>query len=107
MLYPPLIEGKRSTTDAGEMLFLQMPEKCYFFGRTASAVPWMKAWIFTTSSSDNLPVKSGMPSDMNGPLKNDVFQVRYGGAVGITQIPNIATLVNARNAMTESAVADI
>ena len=39
----------------------QILEKCYFFARTASAVPWMKAWIFTTSSSDNLPVKSGMP----------------------------------------------
>ena len=31
------------------------------FGRIASAVPWMKAWIFTTSASVSLPVKSGMP----------------------------------------------
>ncbi len=31
-----------------------------YFGRTASAVPWMKAWIFTTSSSVSLPEKSGL-----------------------------------------------
>jgi hypothetical protein len=28
MLYPPLIEGKRSTTDAGEMLFLRSNRVC-------------------------------------------------------------------------------
>jgi hypothetical protein len=33
----------------------------FYFGRTASAVPWMKAWIFTTSASVSLPEKSGMP----------------------------------------------
>jgi hypothetical protein len=32
-----------------------------YFGRIASAVPWMKAWIFTTSASVSLPLKSGMP----------------------------------------------
>ena len=40
-------------------------------------------------------------------LKNDVLQVRYGAAIGVTEIPDIATLVDARNTMTESAVADI
>ena len=40
----------------------------YFFGRMASAVPWMKAVILVTSSSESLPVKSGMPRSMNGPL---------------------------------------
>ncbi len=32
-----------------------------YFGRIASAVPWMKAAIFVTSASVSLPVKSGMP----------------------------------------------
>jgi hypothetical protein len=36
---------------------------------------------FQTSCSDNLPVKSGMPSDIKRALEDDVFQVRYGGAV--------------------------
>lgn len=38
-------------------------------GRIASAVPWMKALIFSTSSALSLPVKSGIPRDMAGPLK--------------------------------------
>jgi hypothetical protein len=40
-------------------------------------------------------------------VKDDIFQVRYSSAVGITQVPNIAPFVDSRNAMTESAVADI
>ncbi|MPN39193.1 hypothetical protein SDC9_186721 [bioreactor metagenome] len=38
-------------------------------GRMASAVPWMKALMDSTSSPDSLPVKSGMPRAMAGPLK--------------------------------------
>ena len=38
------------------------------FGRIASAVPWMNACNFGTSSSFNLSVKSGMPRSMYGPL---------------------------------------
>lgn len=34
------------------------------FGRIASAVPWMKAWIFTTCAGVSLPVKSGIPFDI-------------------------------------------
>lgn len=37
------------------------------FGRIASAVPWMKAWIFATSASVSLPVKSGMPRNTRLP----------------------------------------
>jgi hypothetical protein len=33
----------------------------YFLGRMASAVPWMKALIFSTSPDCSLPLKSGMP----------------------------------------------
>jgi hypothetical protein len=32
-----------------------------YFGRMASAVPWMKALILSTSSAVSLPLKSGMP----------------------------------------------
>jgi hypothetical protein len=45
------------------------PDAAGSFGRIESATPWMNAVIFTTSSSFNLPVKSGMPCDLNGPLK--------------------------------------
>ena len=44
----------------------------HFLGRIASAVPWMKALIFSTSSTLSLPVKSGMPRLMAGPLKTNL-----------------------------------
>ena len=44
------------------------------FGRIASAVPWMKAVILSRSSSFSLPVKSGMPWALNGPLKAMSFR---------------------------------
>ncbi len=44
----------------------------YFFGRMASAVPWIKALIFSTSSLLSLPVKSGMPRTVAGPLKTNL-----------------------------------
>ena len=40
-----------------------------YFGRIASAVPWMNAFSFSTSSAPSLPVKPGMPLFVNGPLK--------------------------------------
>jgi hypothetical protein len=54
--------------------------RSYFFGRMASAVPWMKAWIFTTSSSFSLPVKSGMPWSRNGPLNTISFRLAISSA---------------------------
>ncbi len=46
----------------------------FYFGRIASAVPWIKAWILTTSASVSLPVKSGMPWSRNGPLNTIFFR---------------------------------
>ena len=43
---------------------------CYL-GRMASAVPWMKALIFSRSPAFNLPVKSGMPPCTCGPLNTN------------------------------------
>ena len=48
----------------------------HFFGRTASAVPWMKAWIFTTSSSFSLTGEVGHAATLEGPVEDDVLQVR-------------------------------
>ena len=50
------------------------------FGRTASAVPWMKARIFTTSSALSLPVKSGMPRETKGPLNSILSRCSIGPA---------------------------
>ena len=49
-------------------------DRYFVGGRIASAVPWMKAWIFTTSASVSLPVKSGMPWSRNGPLNTMSFR---------------------------------
>jgi hypothetical protein len=75
----------------------------YFFGRMASAVPWMKAAILVTSSSESLPVKSGMPRSMNGPLNT------MGNGLGarIAEVLDVAAAVDARHAMTEDAVGDV
>jgi len=49
--------------------FCVAPTPAAYFGRTASAVPWMKALIASISSNDSLPVKSGMPRSVAGPLR--------------------------------------
>ena len=46
----------------------RLPLARYFFGRIATAVPWMKALIFSTWAAVSLPGKSGMPCAPSGPL---------------------------------------
>ncbi len=52
----------------------------YFFGRIASAVPWMNAMILVTSLSDSLPVKSGIPLSLNGPLNTMSLRLAISSA---------------------------
>src|SRR6218665_2704730 len=44
-----------------------LPTCSPYFGRIASAVPWMKALMLSMSSLESLPVKSGMPRAVAGP----------------------------------------
>jgi hypothetical protein len=52
----------------------EVNDRYFFGGRIASAVSWMKAAIFATSASVSLPVKSGMPWSLNGPLNTKSFR---------------------------------
>ena len=79
--------GAASTCRASASGWPNMLARGYFdtfssfaFGRIASAVPWMKAWIFTTSASESLPVKSGMPCALNGPLNTMLLRLRIVSA---------------------------